>query len=98
MVLIQSDRFLDLLGANLTSCIVCDERILTSTPKPTQRCEHAVNVCKECMGGMIEAAIEGDDWHNIRCPELECRLVLDHEDVNKFADEDLRNRYSPGAQ
>ncbi|RPA80131.1 hypothetical protein BJ508DRAFT_327627 [Ascobolus immersus RN42] len=86
-------EFLDLIDKNLPNCIVCDEKITPDTPRPTRNCPHDVNVCKGCMAGMVQSAIDGDDWNNIRCPELECRLVLDHEDVNKFADEELQSRY-----
>lgn len=63
-------------------------------PSPTiaPSCMHEVSTCLLCLATSIRHDLENRMWDKIQCPE--CRALLDHYSVQKYADEETFARYA----
>ncbi|KOS22601.1 Uncharacterized protein ESCO_002233 [Escovopsis weberi] len=76
-------------------CIICcvakDPEEFPSSPV-TKACTHSPRTCFECIETSILADFMSNYWTDIRCPE--CRELLEQADIDLYADEDTRERYT----
>jgi hypothetical protein len=65
------------------SCNTCGDE-LTSRNFPnrtTKRCRHASSSCKKCLLNWIAASVDAGNLENIRCPDTDCREVLNDGEI-----------------
>ncbi|KAL2869220.1 E3 ubiquitin-protein ligase [Aspergillus lucknowensis] len=75
-------------------CIICLEPFKDGVPAPktvTSACLHPPSVCSDCVKKSIKNDLETKFWNEIKCPE--CKTLLIHDDVKRFADEATFARY-----
>lgn len=75
-------------------CATCTETKSVSyfpQARISQTCIHNPNTCLDCLKTSIRVNFETRQWNQIYCPE--CRALLDHQDVQKFADKDTFRRF-----
>jgi hypothetical protein len=85
------------LAEETMSSVVCTEDFLPSAfPHITSMCEHEPGVCRACIAECIQGELDTRGWDQISCPE--CRELLNHAEVTKYADADTLERYNdPGS-
>jgi len=70
------------------TCVICfcEESLSDAIEHlPTSNCKHDVNVSKYGMENLLENAVEGEGWQDIRCPDASCKEALTGSDVQTFA-------------
>ncbi|CAG8698735.1 13582_t:CDS:2 [Dentiscutata erythropus] len=84
---------------NMKECIVCNEDVNPDDiVKVTDQCDHEDYMCRKCVKKNVKDNILDNELSNkgnfdILCPDVECRAVLQEQDVKKFVNEKLFNRY-----
>lgn len=82
-------------GEHERECIVCTDvkPIATSFPSAsvTTSCTHPPSTCLDCLATSIRTDLNTKLWNEIRCPE--CGATLQYDDVDRFADEETKERY-----
>ena len=71
-------------------CTVCFETLdETNTPKQciTSTCEHAIDICRQCLATSIDTQFNSKTWDQIQCPS--CGELLSHADLQVHAEEEL---------
>lgn len=73
--------------------ICAESRPKLAFPSPTiaPSCTHEASTCLTCLARSIRHDLENRMWDKIQCPE--CRALLDHHSVRKYADEETFARY-----
>ena len=75
-------------------CVVCDET-LDEDNRPNSpvspKCQHDIEVCRECLMQSITAQSSIKTWDQIQCPS--CNVPLDYYDMQAHADKDTFDRY-----
>lgn len=56
----------------------------------TKSCNHPPMTCLECIAMSIRTDLNSKLWNEIRCPE--CRELLQYADVQRYADNETRER------
>jgi len=80
----------------LHTCLICtDEKdLIDSFPPevPTEKCNHSVNTCSECLQEWVKSELDSKGWDKISCPE--CKEVLRYAEVRAAiaTDEELFSR------
>jgi len=77
-------------------CIVCtDSKDISQFPEAavTKACKHLPTTCLECVATSIRSDLNSRLWNEIRCPE--CAEFLQYDDVERFADEETKERCVP---
>lgn len=74
--------------------ICAESRPKAAFPSPTiaPSCTHEVSTCLLCLARSIRHDLENRMWDKIQCPE--CRALLDHHSIRKYADEETFARYA----
>ncbi|KAM7206444.1 hypothetical protein V8F20_002793 [Naviculisporaceae sp. PSN 640] len=82
-------------GEYSRECIVCTEELPIATSFPsasiTTSCTHPPSTCLDCIATSIRTDLNTKLWNEIRCPE--CLATLQYDDVQRFADEQTKERY-----
>lgn len=76
-------------------CMICAEslpKLFFPSPAIAPSCTHEVSTCLSCLAQSIMHDLENRMWDKIQCPE--CRALLDHYSVRKYADEETFARYA----
>lgn len=76
-------------------CMICAytlPRLAFPSPTIAPSCTHEVSTCLSCLAKSIRHDLENRMWDKIQCPE--CRALLDHYSVRKYADEETFARYA----
>ncbi|KAK3315464.1 hypothetical protein B0H66DRAFT_628584 [Apodospora peruviana] len=93
-VVVTKQRTLpDIMNGDRECCICTDTKDVTKFPGAsiTISCTHPPGACLECIAASIKSDLNNRLWNDIRCPE--CREVLQYDDVQRFADEETKERY-----
>ncbi|KAG8784399.1 hypothetical protein FS842_008646 [Serendipita sp. 407] len=80
----------------LRECVICRDTdvVFASTP-PTDRCLHQPETCVDCISQMLRVAVISESNSNhLKCPTANCRELLEHDEVQKWADHETFERYS----
>jgi transcription initiation factor IIE alpha subunit len=56
----------------------------------TKACTHEPTTCVICVATSIRTDLNSRLWNEIKCPE--CRETLEYDDVQRFADEETKER------
>ncbi|KAL4886654.1 hypothetical protein BJY04DRAFT_76106 [Aspergillus karnatakaensis] len=77
------------------ACIICLEPFSPLGVKAPDTisiaCHHPSSVCYSCLAKSIKHDLETKFWDEIKCPE--CKTLLIHDDIKRFADEETFTRY-----
>ncbi|KAL5338310.1 hypothetical protein BJX70DRAFT_388699 [Aspergillus crustosus] len=77
------------------ACIICLEPFSPLGVKAPDSisiaCHHPSSVCYSCLAKSIKHDLETKFWDEIKCPE--CKTLLIHDDIRRFADEETFARY-----
>ncbi|KAL2179715.1 uncharacterized protein P884DRAFT_282941 [Thermothelomyces heterothallicus CBS 202.75] len=93
VVISDQRRLPDILGGE-RECIVCtDTKPVSEFPTVgiTKACNHEPATCLACVATSIRTDLNTRLWNEIKCPE--CRETLEYDDVQRFADEETKERY-----
>ncbi|KAK3904105.1 hypothetical protein C8A05DRAFT_13984 [Staphylotrichum tortipilum] len=93
VVITNQRRLPDLLSGD-RECIVCtDTKPVYEFPATTitKTCTHDPTTCNVCVAASIRVDLNHRLWNEIRCPE--CRETLEYDDVQRFADDETKERY-----
>lgn len=63
------------------------------TASVTKACTHEPTTCLACVATSIRTDLNSRLWNEIKCPE--CRETLEYDDVQRFADDETKERYAP---
>ncbi|KAL2197022.1 hypothetical protein P885DRAFT_36033 [Corynascus similis CBS 632.67] len=86
-------RLPDILSGD-RECIICtDTKPVSDFPAVaiTKACAHEPTTCLACVATSIRTDLNSRLWNEIKCPE--CRATLEYDDVQRFADEETKERY-----
>lgn len=75
-------------------CIICtDTKPVSEFPTAaiTKTCNHEPTTCLVCVATSIRTDLNNRLWNEIKCPE--CRETLEYDDVQRFADDETKERY-----
>lgn len=75
-------------------CSVCSER-LPPEPMRLSACTHEPDICQDCFQQYLGGRMDNTIWHQIGCPSIDCSMQITHDDVKKFASEEMFIRYAP---
>lgn len=92
VVISDQRRLPDILGGE-RECIVCtDTKPVSEFPTVgiTKACNHEPATCLACVATSIRTDLNTRLWNEIKCPE--CRETLEYDDVQRFADEETKER------
>ncbi|KAH6621558.1 hypothetical protein B0J18DRAFT_411290 [Chaetomium sp. MPI-SDFR-AT-0129] len=93
VVITNQRRLPDVLSGD-RECIVCtDTKPVSEFPAAgiTKACDHDPTTCLVCVEMSIKSDLTSKLWDEIKCPE--CRATLEYDDVQRFADEETKERY-----
>ncbi|KAL2130856.1 hypothetical protein VTI74DRAFT_5846 [Chaetomium olivicolor] len=93
-IIITNQRRLPSILSGDRECIVCtDTKPVSSFPSAaiTKTCTHEPTTCLVCVAACIRSDLANRLWNEIRCPE--CRATLEYDDVQRFADDETKERY-----
>ncbi|KAK4033711.1 hypothetical protein C8A01DRAFT_19391, partial [Parachaetomium inaequale] len=93
-VIITNQRRLPAILSGDRDCLICtDTKPVSAFPTAsiTRTCTHEPTTCLACVATCIRTDLATRLWNEIRCPE--CRAPLEYDDVQRFADDDTRDRY-----
>jgi IBR domain, a half RING-finger domain len=78
------------------ACQVCaddlDPLLAFQVSVPSQ-CNHSSEICLSCWEQHIAAEADSKSWDAITCPHANCRVTLDHSDMQRFAPAEIFRRY-----
>ncbi|KAL2168398.1 hypothetical protein VTG60DRAFT_7311 [Thermothelomyces hinnuleus] len=92
-VVISNQRRLPDILSGERECIVCtDTKPMLEFPTVgiTKACNHEPATCLACVATSIRTDLNTRLWNEIKCPE--CRETLEYDDVQRFADEETKER------
>ncbi|KAH6622637.1 hypothetical protein F5144DRAFT_335312 [Chaetomium tenue] len=93
VVITNQRRLPDILSGD-RDCIICtDTKPVSEFPTAaiTKACTHEPTTCLVCVATSIRTDLSNRLWNEIKCPE--CRELLEYDDVQRFADEETKERY-----
>ncbi|ORY19712.1 hypothetical protein BCR34DRAFT_471454 [Clohesyomyces aquaticus] len=74
-------------------CVVCGD----STPVPEfpalVECNHQPEICRDCFKGWIASELESKSWDTIKCPGSKCKVIMQHNHVQQYADPDIYAKF-----
>jgi hypothetical protein len=94
-VVVTHQRKLPDVLSGTRACIICtDTKPVSEFPATaiTKTCYHAPTACLGCVATSIRTDLNSRLWNEIRCPE--CRETLEYDDVQRFADDETKERYT----
>jgi hypothetical protein len=74
-------------------CAVCSETVPTSDVPYLDNCTHEPQTCGDCFAAWIESELEKKGWQSIKCPGSNCRVILAHDEVQKYATREVFEQY-----
>ncbi len=92
VVVTKQRRLPDILSGD-RECVICtDAKPVSEFPSAavTKACTHEPETCRACLAISIRADLNNRLWNEIKCPE--CRAILEYDDVQRFADEETKER------
>ncbi|KAH6848109.1 hypothetical protein B0I37DRAFT_415786 [Chaetomium sp. MPI-CAGE-AT-0009] len=93
VVITNQRRLPDILSGD-RECIICtDTKPVSHFPTAgiTKSCAHEPATCLVCVATSIRTDLSSRLWNEIKCPE--CRELLEYDDVQRFADDETKERY-----
>lgn len=73
-------------------CSVCAETYSARNFPSLSTCTHEPEVCQDCFVEWLRGQMESMSWDSIGCPSSECNNQVTHQDVIKYAPEDMFTR------
>ena len=92
-VVITNQRQLPDIVSGDRECIICtDTKPVSEFPSAaiTTTCNHPPTTCLICVATSIRTDLNNRLWNEIKCPE--CRATLQYDDVQRFADDETKDR------
>ncbi|KAK4165728.1 hypothetical protein QBC43DRAFT_207622 [Cladorrhinum sp. PSN259] len=77
------------------ACGVCgdEKKVDGFPPRITEACKHEVSICKGCLGKWLESSAEAGNWKRLKCPDPECKELLEYGSVKRYASAETFERY-----
>ena len=66
-------------------CVVCGDACPIPELPALVDCAHQPQTCATCYQSWIESELNSKSWNEIRCPENECCVILQHHEVQQYA-------------
>ena len=92
VIITNQRRLPDILSGD-RECIICtDTKPVFEFPSAaiTKTCNHEPSTCHDCLATSIRSDLNNRLWNEIKCPE--CRGTLEYDDVQRFAEDDTKER------
>jgi hypothetical protein len=92
VVITNQRRLPDILSGD-RECVICtDTKPVSDFPTAgiTKACTHEPTTCLVCVATSIQTDLSNRLWNEIKCPE--CRELLEYDDVQRFADDETKER------
>lgn len=88
--------FNDLFQPQMTGtreCAVCGDPTMMVDLPSLANCTHQPETCSTCFAAWIASELDKKGWKNIKCPGSECRVILEHHEVQQYATKAVFDQY-----